>query len=146
MLFRSLLAGFTIPTQRALIMTSVLMAALFFGVRVRSSDLFCVALLFVLLLNPLSVLTAGFWLSFLAVAIILFVSSHRIYISKFWRWQRVQWAITLALIPLTIFFMQNISIISPIANMIAIPLVSIAIRSEERRVGKECRSRWSPYH
>src|SRR3712207_4733563 len=22
----------------------------------------------------------------------------------------------------------------------------IAIRSEERRVGKECRSRWSPYH
>ena len=24
--------------------------------------------------------------------------------------------------------------------------VGIAIRSEERRVGKECRSRWSPYH
>ena len=22
----------------------------------------------------------------------------------------------------------------------------VAIRSEERRVGKECRSRWSPYH
>jgi len=123
----TLLAGFTIPTQRALIMTSVLMAALFFGVKVRSSDLLCVALLFVLLLNPLSVLMPGFWLSFLAVAIILFVSCHRIYIPRFWRWQRVQWAITLALIPLTIFFMQNISIISPIANMIAIPLVSIAI-------------------
>ena len=24
--------------------------------------------------------------------------------------------------------------------------VRIATRSEERRVGKECRSRWSPYH
>ena len=23
---------------------------------------------------------------------------------------------------------------------------TIAVRSEERRVGKECRSRWSPYH
>ena len=23
---------------------------------------------------------------------------------------------------------------------------SLQIRSEERRVGKECRSRWSPYH
>ena len=23
---------------------------------------------------------------------------------------------------------------------------SLAVRSEERRVGKECRSRWSPYH
>ena len=28
-----------------------------------------------------------------------------------------------------------------------IPLKEIkAVRSEERRVGKECRSRWSPYH
>ena len=31
-----------------------------------------------------------------------------------------------------------------------LPLLSVAIRSEERRVGKEClrlcRSRWSPYH
>src|SRR2546422_1783709 len=26
------------------------------------------------------------------------------------------------------------------------PLMPVAIRSEERRVGKECRSRWSPYH
>ena len=25
-------------------------------------------------------------------------------------------------------------------------LIRSAIRSEERRVGKECRSRWSPYH
>ena len=26
------------------------------------------------------------------------------------------------------------------------PGLSLAVRSEERRVGKECRSRWSPYH
>ena len=25
-------------------------------------------------------------------------------------------------------------------------LLTMAMRSEERRVGKECRSRWSPYH
>ena len=30
-------------------------------------------------------------------------------------------------------------------KMITEPL-SLGIRSEERRVGKECRSRWSPYH
>ena len=30
-------------------------------------------------------------------------------------------------------------------NLLAI-LFCIPIRSEERRVGKECRSRWSPYH
>src|SRR3989449_9483248 len=28
----------------------------------------------------------------------------------------------------------------------ASPDTSIRVRSEERRVGKECRSRWSPYH
>ena len=28
----------------------------------------------------------------------------------------------------------------------ALPQIARAIRSEERRVGKECRSRWSPYH
>ena len=27
-----------------------------------------------------------------------------------------------------------------------VPLREVEIRSEERRVGKECRSRWSPYH
>ena len=26
------------------------------------------------------------------------------------------------------------------------PFVDDVMRSEERRVGKECRSRWSPYH
>ena len=25
-------------------------------------------------------------------------------------------------------------------------LITVSRRSEERRVGKECRSRWSPYH
>ena len=28
----------------------------------------------------------------------------------------------------------------------ALSRADIVIRSEERRVGKECRSRWSPYH
>ena len=34
--------------------------------------------------------------------------------------------------------------VSPVVNVI--PLASSMLRSEERRVGKECRSRWSPYH
>src|SRR2546430_13949189 len=33
----------------------------------------------------------------------------------------------------------------PPAPRIALPLIQMR-RSEERRVGKECRSRWSPYH
>ena len=30
--------------------------------------------------------------------------------------------------------------------LIGIVLIVAGLRSEERRVGKECRSRWSPYH
>ena len=33
---------------------------------------------------------------------------------------------------------------TPIGNLADITYR--AVRSEERRVGKECRSRWSPYH
>ena len=33
-----------------------------------------------------------------------------------------------------------------VADLLGLPFVYIAERSEERRVGKECRSRWSPYH
>src|SRR3989442_11416711 len=32
------------------------------------------------------------------------------------------------------------------AALIAVPTFIASLRSEERRVGKECRSRWSPYH
>ena len=30
--------------------------------------------------------------------------------------------------------------------IIGVALLAFIVRSEERRVGKECRSRWSPYH
>ena len=31
-------------------------------------------------------------------------------------------------------------------RVIEVLSLSLGLRSEERRVGKECRSRWSPYH
>ena len=42
-------------------------------------------------------------------------------------WARVQWAITLALIPLLLAMFQQISLVSPLANAIAIPVVSLAV-------------------
>src|SRR3712207_9213083 len=33
-----------------------------------------------------------------------------------------------------------------VRDLVATGGVSVVLRSEERRVGKECRSRWSPYH
>ena len=34
----------------------------------------------------------------------------------------------------------------PDSELVSIPYFHLDLRSEERRVGKECRSRWSPYH
>jgi competence protein ComEC len=86
------------------------------------------ALLAVLLLDPWAVMSAGFWLSFGAVAVILFVSSSRIKRSNWLvEWGRVQWAVTLGLVPLLLALFQQISLVSPAANALAIPLVSLVV-------------------
>src|SRR5688572_30913124 len=43
---------------------------------------------------------------------------------------------------------ERTGVLTYIARRLLTPLASsqLTIRSEERRVGKECRSRWSPYH
>ena len=42
--------------------------------------------------------------------------------------------------------MGNSGIGVPLPELAAYCREAAAERSEERRVGKECRSRWSPYH
>ena len=42
--------------------------------------------------------------------------------------------------------LKRIQVYNSEAKIICIESDTIALRSEERRVGKECRSRWSPYH
>ena len=49
--------------------------------------------------------------------------------------------LALAGLQFTIAF-QNIDTSQMLVRMLVVAIV----RSEERRVGKECRSRWSPYH
>ena len=36
--------------------------------------------------------------------------------------------------------------IADIDELVRTRIIVLRTRSEERRVGKECRSRWSPYH
>ena len=45
------------------------------------------------------------------------------------------------LMVLPAFSIMVLVVVFPIVNTVA-----RSFRSEERRVGKECRSRWSPYH
>ena len=122
------LAGFTIPTQRALIMVAVAMAAIIGHWRVSASWVLAAALLAVLIFDPFSVMAAGFWLSFAAVAVIVFVTQRDDMNSAWWRrLVSLQWAIALGMLPLMLVIFHQASLISPVANMIAIPVFDIFV-------------------
>jgi competence protein ComEC len=124
----TLLAGFAVPAQRTLYMLSVVAVALWFGVASSPSFVLAVALLVVLLLDPWAVSAPGFWLSFGAVGAIFMVTANRIVrLGWFEGWLRTQTAVTIALTPLLLGLFQQVSLISPVANAFAIPLVSLVV-------------------
>ena len=124
----TLLAGFAVPAQRTLYMIAVTAIALWFGATSPVSAVLAVALLVVLLLDPWAVLAPGFWLSFGAVALIMYVTVGRI-VPAHWlkNWAAVQWAVTLGLVPPLLVMFQQVSIVSPLANGVAIPVVSLIV-------------------
>ena len=128
-----LLAGFGVPAQRTLYMLSVVALALWTGRLTAMSHVLCAALGVVVLLDPWAVLWPGFWLSFGAVATIVFAGHGRIGPAPDgWRGAllaagRTQWAVTAGLVPLTLLLFGQVSIVSPIANAVAIPLVSFVV-------------------
>jgi competence protein ComEC len=67
-----LLAGFGVPAQRTLYMLVVVGIAFWRGRIVRVSVVLCLALALVVLLDPWSLMWPGFWLSFGAVALLLY--------------------------------------------------------------------------
>lgn len=125
------LAGFSIPTQRALIMLAVAVVALMWKRRVQPFDGLLVAATSVVLFQPLSVLSAGFWLSFLAVAYLIWGFAWRNGFHTNWRAGRAlikaQWLVSLGLLPLSLMIFGQWSAASFVANAIAIPWVSTLV-------------------
>jgi competence protein ComEC len=123
-----LVSGFAVPAQRTLYMVGVVAAALWLGRASSASRVLAAALLAVLLLDPWAVLSPGFWLSFAAVAVIFHVSTgHTTRPHWLAQWGRVQWAVTVGLAPLMLVLFQQVSLVSPLANAVAIPLVSLVV-------------------
>ncbi len=124
----SALAGFALPTQRAIIMLSVFLFASLCKRHIPLWAAWLTALLFIIAWEPLAVLTASFWLSFSAVALIIYGCSARLKMHGFWwHWFRAQWVIALGLIPVSLLFFQQVSLTGLIANLIAIPYVGFII-------------------
>jgi competence protein ComEC len=122
------LAGFVIPTQRALIMLAVAMTGVLMRRRFAPSRLLAFALLAVLVYDPLSVMAAGFWLSFAAVAVILLaMQGERAETPLLYKWGYLQWAIALGMLPLMLGMFQQVSLVAPLANMIAVPAFDLLV-------------------
>ncbi len=123
-----LISGFAVPAQRTLYMVSAVAIALGLNRASSGSRVLAWALAAVLVLDPWAVLAPGFWLSFGAVALIFYVGACRPE-RRGWlaQWGAVQWAVTLGLAPLTLVIFQQVSLVSPLANAVAIPLVSLVV-------------------
>lgn len=122
------LAGFSIPTQRAIIMVSVAMGGIVFQRHFKAVRVLVIALLLVLIYDPLAVLSAGFWLSFCAVFLIIFTASGRLENPKYWLGLlKIHWITAFGLAPLLLLFFQKASLIAPVANLIAVPVVSLIV-------------------
>ncbi|MGA7749706.1 MAG: DNA internalization-related competence protein ComEC/Rec2 [Gallionella sp.] len=124
----ALLSGFAVPAQRTVYMVGAVAAALWLNRNFSLGQMLSIALLGVLIPDPWAVLSPGFWLSFGAVAIILYVTAYRLKPSHWLvEYGKVQWAMTIGLIPMLLALFQQISLVSPIANAFAIPLVSLVV-------------------
>ena len=122
------LAGFVIPTQRALIMLAVAMGAVLLRRRAKPSQLLAVALLLVLLFDPFAVMAPGFWLSYAAVAVIIYVVYDAGATWALWRkLGYLQFAIAIGMVPLTLWLFQRVSLIAPFANLVAVPTFDLLV-------------------
>jgi len=123
-----LLAGYQVPAQRTLYMLGVAAAGLWIGRPGTGSAVLLWALAAVLAIDPWAVLAPGFWLSFGAVALLFYVGSAR---TGRPHWLaaalETQWAVTLGLLPPMLGLFQQVSLVSPLANAFAIPVVSFVV-------------------
>ncbi len=137
-LFYSLIAGFNIPTIRTLIMLGVVQLALLWRRSFRARDTLLIALVLVLLYDPLAAYDIGFWLSFSAVAMLIFCFAGRIAsnsrtglkaagVNHFRIFLQSQWVMFIGLlIPLAIF-VHTSSLLAPPANFISIPVITFFV-------------------
>lgn len=124
----SALAGWSVPTERTAIMIVVVAAALRLRRRIDPAAVLALGALAVLVLDPLAPLAPGFWLSFVAVASIVFVVRGELVTRGLLRGFVVtQLAVTIGLVPVLIGTFGAVSLVSGPVNALAIPLYTLLI-------------------
>ncbi|MGH1430911.1 MAG: DNA internalization-related competence protein ComEC/Rec2 [Neptuniibacter sp.] len=123
-----MIAGADLPAQRAFIMVSLLMLSGWKLISVSHWDRWWVAMVGVLVFSPLAIWETGFWLSFGAVACLLWCGQ-----AYQMRWQdglKLQFLLLAGMLPLYLIFFSAFSLVAPLVNLVAIPLVAIVVPLE----------------
>ena len=124
----TLIAGYGVPAQRTFWMVSVVAIALWSGHISSPWKTLALALAAIVLMDPWAPLSPGLWLSFGAVLLIFYSAvGWTDPGSRLSQWMRIQWAITVGLAPATLLLFGQLSVAGPLANAVAIPLVSVVI-------------------
>ena len=132
------LAGAQVPAQRTLLMLIVVAVGLWISRPAGVALVWLWALVAVLAFDPWAVLAAGFWLSFGAVGLLLYAGHGRITVPPattsttragdlLRAAARAQFVVTVGMIPATLVLFQQVSLLSPLANAIAIPVITFAV-------------------
>lgn len=123
----ALMAGMALPTQRALIMLLAVTGGLLLRRHCDTPRILAAAAVVVLIWHPPSVVSAGFWLSFGAVLVILAVARHTSALPTWRIAVRVQFALSLALWPVLAAFGMPGAALGPFVNLVAVPLFGVLI-------------------
>lgn len=120
-------AGWELPTVRTVLMIAVVVVARLARQRLRVFDAVALAAIVMVLVDPLSVLSAGFWLSFAGVAWLAWCLPDAQHHSLLRGLLASQWVATLGLLPLTVVLFGQASLAGPLANLVAIPWWSLVV-------------------
>ena len=115
------LAGFGVPIQRSALMFLVAACAALRGGMSSAVQTMAVAAAVVTAADPWAVLSPGFWLSFMLAGAVIAAATHGVSSLI-----RIQCLVSLFALPLTLWFFNEASLASPVANMVAVPLVGLA--------------------
>ncbi|PSL15147.1 competence protein ComEC [Marinobacterium halophilum] len=127
------LSGWGVPVQRAWLMLAIFVLGGWFLQPLTGWQRWRVALVVVISLQPLAVLEAGTWLSFGAVALILWLFQVRddgpaarlpVHV-----WLRLQGVLFFGMLPLMAASFNQMSLVSVPVNLIAVPVVTLLVWS-----------------
>ncbi|KLR59112.1 competence protein ComEC [Diaphorobacter sp. J5-51] len=129
----ALFSGWGVPAQRTVCMLATVALLRLSGRRWPWPQVWLLACAVVLAVDPWALLQPGFWLSFVAVAVLFATdlgaaSAYPVGVAgRFYALLREQWVVTLALTPLTLLLFGQVALVGLLANLVAIPWTTLVV-------------------